>query len=45
MYLTSILEVQYFQIGLHKGDNEVVWFANKRIRPSGHDELYHVHTS
>ena len=35
MYLTSILEVLYLQIGLHTG-NAVVWYANKRIRHSGH---------
>ena len=36
MYLTSVLEVQYQQICLHNGDNEVVRCANKRMRPSDH---------
>ena len=34
MYSTSILEVQYIHIVQHNDNNEVVWCANKRIRPS-----------
>ena len=33
MYMAGILEVQYFQIGLHNDGNEVVWCANKPTRP------------
>ena len=45
MYLTSILEVQYLQIGLHMDDNEIVRCANQRIRLSGHNVLPYLGTS
>ena len=45
MYPTSILGVQYLQIGLHNDDSEVVWCAEKQIRPSGHNVHYYLHTS
>ena len=42
MYLTIILEVEYFQVGLHNDKNEVVWCAKRGIRP-GHNELLFAH--
>ena len=42
---TKKFGVQYFQIGLHNDDNEVIWCANKRIPSSVHDVLYHLQTS
>ena len=44
MYLTSILEVQYLQIGQHNDDNEEVWYANKQMPPSDHKVLNYLHT-
>ena len=45
MYLTGILEVPCLQIGLHNDDNEVVWCANKRIRPLGHHVFSYLYIS
>ena len=44
-YLTSILAFQYLQVCMHSDDNEVMLYANNRLRPSGHNVLDYLSTS
>ena len=45
MYLTSILELQYFKIRLHNDHSEVVQYENKQIEPSDYNVLHYLRTS